>query len=126
MFSFCVFFVQGLVFFCFCLLLRFCYTHLSGHGSQSTDYDGDEVDGSDETICPVDYKVLIQGAFCVTQLKLYTLDKLSTTIFCCLSVCEASVTPDQISTFPNIYRHTSTLLTQYNLILSTVSNTELY
>ena len=30
---------------------------------------------------------------CVTQLKL------SWTIFCCLSVCEGSVTPDQISTF---------------------------
>ena len=32
------------------------FFHYSGHGSQSTDYDGDEVDGSDETICPVDYK----------------------------------------------------------------------
>ena len=31
------------------------------------------------------------------------------------SVCQASVTPDQISTFSNIYRHTSTLLTQYNI-----------
>jgi len=30
------------------------FFHYSGHGSQSTDYDGDEVDGSDETICPVD------------------------------------------------------------------------
>ena len=30
-------------------------------------------------------------------------------------VCEASVTPDQISTFSNIYRHTSPLLTQYNI-----------
>ena len=79
-----VFFCAGTCLFCFCLLLRFCYTHLSGHGSQSTDYDGDEVDGSDETICPVDYKVLIQGAFCVTQLKLYTLYKLSSPIFCCL------------------------------------------
>ena len=55
---FLCFFVRTCLF-CFCLLLRFCYTHLSGHGSQSTDYDGDEVDGSDETICPVDYKVLI-------------------------------------------------------------------
>jgi len=25
---------------------------------------------------------------CVTQLELYTKDKLSSTIFCCLSVCE--------------------------------------
>lgn len=32
------------------------FFHYSGHGSQATDHDGDEVDGSDETICPVDYK----------------------------------------------------------------------
>ena len=52
----------------------------------------------------------------MTQLKLYTFDKLSSPIFCCLSVSEASVTPDQISTFSNIYRHTSPLLTLYHLI----------
>ena len=52
---------------------------------------------------------------CVTQLKLDTVEKLSSPIFCCLCVCEASVTPDQISTFSNIYRHTSPLLTQYNI-----------
>ena len=36
---------------------------------------------------------------CLTQLKLYTLYKLSSTIFCCLSDCQASVTLGQISTF---------------------------
>ena len=36
----------------------------------------------------------------------------------CEWVCQASVEPDQISTFSNIYRHTSTLLTQYNPIPS--------
>ena len=41
----------------------------------------------------------------------------------CLSVCEASVSPDQISTFSNIYRHTSPLLTMYHLI---PSSTNLY
>ena len=61
--------------------------------------------------------------YCVTQLMLYTGDKLSSTIFCCLSVCQASVTPDQISTFSNIYRHTSPLLTMYHLI---PSSTNLY
>ena len=60
---------------------------------------------------------------CVTQLKLYTVDKLSGPIFYCLSVCEALVTPDQISTFSNIYRHTSPLLTLYHLI---PSRTNLY
>ena len=40
---------------------------------------------------------------CVTQLKLYSFDKLSSPIFCCLSVTQASVSPDQISTFSNIY-----------------------
>ena len=40
----------------------------------------------------------LEGGHCVTQLKLYTFDKLSSTIFCCLSVSQASVTPDQIST----------------------------
>ena len=32
------------------------FFHYSGHGSQEADHDGDEVDGSDETICPLDYK----------------------------------------------------------------------
>ena len=59
----------------------------------------------------------------VTQFKLFTLDKLSSAIFCCLSVCQASVTPNQISTFSNIYRHTSPLLTMYHLI---PSSTNLY
>ena len=60
---------------------------------------------------------------CVTQLMLYTGDKLSSTIFCCLSVRKGSVSPDQISTFSNIYRHTSPLLTMYHLI---PSSTNLY
>ena len=37
----------------------------------------------------------------------------------CLSVC--LVTPDQISTFSNIYRHTSPLLTLYHLIPSSIN-----
>ena len=52
---------------------------------------------------------------------LYTGDKLSSPIFCCLSVCQASVSPDQISTFSNIYRHTSPLLTMYHLISSSTN-----
>ncbi|KAI8825273.1 caspase domain-containing protein [Fimicolochytrium jonesii] len=31
------------------------FFHFSGHGSQQADKDGDESDGTDETICPVDY-----------------------------------------------------------------------
>ena len=58
---------------------------------------------------------------CVTQLMLYTGDKLSSTIFCCLWVCQASVTPDPISTFSNIYRHTSPLLSLYHLIPSSTN-----
>ena len=58
---------------------------------------------------------------CVTQLKLYTFEKLSNTIFCCLWVSQASVSPDQISTFSNIYRHTSPLLTIYHLISSSTN-----
>ena len=54
---------------------------------------------------------------------LYTGDKLSGSIFCCLWVCHTSVTPDKISTFFNIYRHTSPLLTMYHLI---PSSTNLY
>ena len=53
---------------------------------------------------------------CVTQLKLYIGDKLSSTIFCCLYVCQASVSPNQISTFSNIYRHTSPMLTLYHTV----------
>ena len=45
---------------------------------------------------------------------LYTGDKLSSSIFWCLAL----VTPDQISTFSNVYRHTSPLLTMYHLIAS--------
>ena len=56
-----------------------------------------------------------QRSNCVTQLKLDTGEKLSSPIFCCLCVCEASVSPDQMSTFSNIYRHTSPMLTQYNI-----------
>ena len=41
------------------------------------------------------------------------------TIFCCLSVCEGSVTPHQISTF-SIYRHKSTLLSQAQYTLSSL------
>ena len=58
---------------------------------------------------------------CVTQLMLYTGDKVSSSIFCCLWVCQASVTPDQISTFSNIYSHTSPLLTMYHLIPSSTN-----
>ncbi|KAJ3044110.1 Ca(2+)-dependent cysteine protease [Rhizophlyctis rosea] len=32
------------------------FLHFSGHGSQQRDADGDEEDGTDETIVPVDYK----------------------------------------------------------------------
>ncbi|KAL6530362.1 Metacaspase-1 [Orobanche hederae] len=30
--------------------------HFSGHGSQQKNYKGDEIDGFDETICPLDYE----------------------------------------------------------------------
>lgn len=30
--------------------------HYSGHGSQQRNYTGDEIDGYDETLCPVDYE----------------------------------------------------------------------
>ncbi|PON71080.1 Zinc finger, LSD1-type domain containing protein [Parasponia andersonii] len=30
--------------------------HYSGHGSQQKDYNGDEIDGYDETLCPLDYE----------------------------------------------------------------------
>ena len=69
-------------------------------------------DDSNSFVCHMCY---VRKPNCVTQLKLDTVEKLSSSIFCCLCVCEASVTPDQISTFSNIYRHTSTLLTQYNI-----------
>ena len=52
--------------------------------------------------------------------KLDTVEKLSSSIFC-LWVCQASVSPDQISTFSNIYRHTSPLLTMYHLISSSTN-----
>lgn len=30
--------------------------HFSGHGSQQRNYNGDEVDGYDETLCPIDFE----------------------------------------------------------------------
>jgi hypothetical protein len=30
--------------------------HYSGHGSQQRNYTGDEVDGYDETLCPLDFE----------------------------------------------------------------------
>ena len=39
----------------------------------------------------------------------------------CQCVCQASVSPDQISTFSNIYRHTSPLLTIYHPISSSTN-----
>ena len=39
----------------------------------------------------------------------------------CEWVCQASVSPDQISTFSNIYRHTSPMLTLYHVIPSSAS-----
>ena len=43
--------------------------------------------------------MLFEKKYCVTQLKLNTVDKLRSTIFCCLYVCQALVSPNQISTF---------------------------
>ena len=40
---------------------------------------------------------------CVTQLKLYTVDKLSRTIFCCISVCQASVHPTKSPLFQYVH-----------------------
>ena len=57
----------------------------------------------------------------VTQLKLYTLYKLRSSIFCCLSVCQGSVSPDQISSFSNIFRHISPMLTLYHIISNSTS-----
>ena len=65
----------------------------------------------------------ISFQYCVTQLKLYTFDKLSSTTFCCLWVSHTSVSSDQISTFFNIYRHKSVVLTQFHL---TPSSTKLH
>lgn len=30
--------------------------YFSGHGSRQQDSDGDEIDGFDETLCPIDYE----------------------------------------------------------------------
>ena len=31
--------------------------HYSGHGAQQRSYSGDEVDGMDETLCPLDFEI---------------------------------------------------------------------
>lgn len=42
------------------------FLHYSGHGGSQADETGDEADGSDETLCPVDYAaegVIIDDVF---------------------------------------------------------------
>ena len=62
---------------------------------------------------------------CVTQLKLYTLYYTSWvalySVVCLWVRCQALVSPDQISTFSDIYRHKSPILTLYQLIRVTHS-----
>ena len=52
-------------------------------------------DDSNSFVCHMCY---VRKPNCVTELKLYTLNKLSSTLFCCLCVSEGSVSPIQIST----------------------------
>ena len=50
------------------------FLHFSGHGSQQEDTDGDEADGLDETICPVDYNR--KGMISDDELKAHFLAKI--------------------------------------------------
>ena len=55
------------------------------------------VSGSDVTV--VTWPTFSPNCYCMTQIKLYTLDNLSSSIICCMWVCQGSVSPDQISAF---------------------------
>ena len=60
------------------------------------------------------------SSYCVTQLKLWILDKLSSSIFCCLSISSGSGIGDTRPKlqFFNIYRHKSPILTLYHQVSS--------
>ena len=52
------------------------FLHFSGHGSQQKDKTGDEIDGLDETICPVDYST--SGMITDNDLKSVLLTRIPT------------------------------------------------
>jgi len=50
------------------------FFHYSGHGSQTKDINGDEEDGLDETICPIDF--MTSGMITDDQIKNLLIDKI--------------------------------------------------
>ena len=65
------------------------FLHYSGHGSQTKDYDGDEADGLDETLVPVDYKtagtIVDDDIFEIVCRKLPAGVRLTAVMDCCHS-----------------------------------------
>jgi len=62
------------------------YVHYSGHGSHVRDLDGDETDGRDECICPVDNRFIIDD-----DLRRILVDALATgaKLRCCFDACHS-------------------------------------
>lgn len=68
--------------------------HFSGHGTQMADKDGDEGDGYDESICPVDYEK--EGMITDDEIKrtlVYTLRK-GVTLYCIFDCCHSGTIMD--------------------------------
>ncbi|MFK5950118.1 MAG: caspase family protein [Methylococcales bacterium] len=63
--------------------------HYSGHGSNTADQNKDEVDGRDETICPVDYP--LHGDIIDDDLKMMLVDSLPSNakLFCLMDCCHS-------------------------------------
>jgi len=67
---------------------KYIFFHFSGHGSQVPDQDGDEKDGYDECILPLDYKekgILLDDTL---RGQLYSLDT-DQSMFCILDCCHS-------------------------------------
>jgi hypothetical protein len=70
------------------------FFHYSGHGSWTRDKSGDELDGKDETICPLDYAA--SGDIIDDDLRKYLVDVLKpgAELFCLFDCCHSGTVLD--------------------------------
>jgi hypothetical protein len=114
------------------------FFHYSGHGSQVKTTDIHEIDGLDETICPVDFKE--NGMICDGELKYYLVDplpvgcKLTCIMDCCHSgtgldlkyVCEYDKNNDILNHMSVNINNKSNLLKFNDKIINKFSKLDSY
>jgi len=81
--------------------LDVAFFHYSGHGSQQTDFSGDEADGKDEGICPCDFAK--RGLILDDELlKLFKTFNPKTTIFVVFDCCHSASMLDLPYVYPSL------------------------